>query len=197
MKFFTGRIPGDHNWPHLGDRRGYEAISDLLDGTPKLLDLVHRDLEAALNDENLERKRRGAFCYTSDMVLRLVLCQIIEGTSLRGIVVRVDDSNYLRRFTRLYDGPMMGHTALCQLRNAIRPETWRRLNRVLAQAAVQDNLITGEALRLDTTAVETNIHWPTDSSLLFDCYLTLGRLVGEARGIAPRRSCAKASPDRD
>ena len=65
--------------------------------------------------------------YTSEMVLRLALCQILEGASLRGIVVRVDDSHYLRRFTRIHEGPMMGHTALCQLRNAIRPTTWRAM----------------------------------------------------------------------
>jgi hypothetical protein len=36
----------------------------------------------------------------------------------------------------------------------------------LAEHAVQSELIGGDRLRLDTSAVETNIHWPTDSSLL-------------------------------
>lgn len=164
----------------------YEAISEILDGAPRLLELVHRDLEAALEEENRESKRRGGFVYTSEMVLRLALCQILEGASLRGIVVRVDDSHCLRRFTRIHEGPMMGHTALCRLRNTIQPETWKSMNEVLARAAARLGRITGEKLRLDTTAVETNIHWPTDSSLLWDAYRTLGRLIGEVRGMDPQ-----------
>jgi IS5 family transposase len=163
----------------------YEAISAVLDETPRLLELVHRDLEAALEDENRESKRRGGFVYTSEMVLRLALCQILEGASLRGIVVRVDDSHCLRRFARIHEGPMMGHTALCRLRNAIRPETWKSMNEVLARAAVKSERITGEKLRMDTTAVETNIHWPTDSSLLWDGYRTLGRLIDKVRDLCP------------
>ena len=164
----------------------YDEISEILDETPKLLELLHRDLEGALELENRERKRRGGFVYTSEMVLRLCLCQVIEGASLREIIVRIDDSHYLRRFARIHDGPMMNHATLCKLRNAIQPETWKKLNTALAKAAVEGERITGEKLRLDTTAVETNIHWPTDSSLLWDGYRTLGRLIDHAREIDPR-----------
>ena len=104
---------------------------------------------------------------------------------MREIIVRVDDSHYLRRFARIHDGPMMNHATLCKLRNAIQPETWKKLNTALAKAAVEGERITGEKLRLDTTAVETNIHWPTDSSLLWDAYRTLGRLIDQAREIDP------------
>jgi len=59
----------------------YGAISDLLDRTPKLLELVHQDLEEALRVENRGSERRGGFVYTSEMVLRLTLCQVLEGSS--------------------------------------------------------------------------------------------------------------------
>jgi len=163
----------------------YRAVSAILDRTPAILKLVHKDLEAALHSQNGGSERRGAFMYTTEMVLRLTLCQIIEGASLRGIVVRVDDSQILRRFTRVHDGPMLGHTALCQLRNAITPDTWVAMNRLLAEAAVENAEITGDKLRLDTTAVETNIHYPTDSSLLWDGYRTLARLIDDTRRVAP------------
>ena len=110
----------------------YEAISRILDQTPRLLDLVHKDMRKALESENKQR-RKGSFRVTSEMVRRLALCQTIEGTSLRGIIVRVDDSRYLRRFTRIHEGPMVNYTTLCKLRNAIRPETWKELNHVLAR----------------------------------------------------------------
>jgi IS5 family transposase len=80
---------------------------------------------------------------------------------------------------------MMDFTTLCKLENAIRPATWKQINQRLARYAVRAERITGDALRLDTTAVETNIHWPTDSSLLWDSYRVLARWIEQARELDP------------
>ena len=164
----------------------YEAVSTVLDQAPKLLDLIHRDLDKSLKNVNRAGRRRGRpYAYTSEHVLRILICQVVEDESLRGIVVRIDDSNFLRRFVRIDDGPMMDYTTLCNLKNLIRNDTWKSVNRCLAEYAVQSELIDGDRLRLDTTAVETNVHWPTDSSLLWDVYRTLDRLIRQAREIDP------------
>ena len=163
----------------------YEAVSTILEANPRILDLVHSDLKEALESENSRDGDGGNFEYTSDTVLRMLVCQIIEGLSLRAIVIRVDDSHYLRRFVRIYNGPMMDFTTLSKLKNCIRPETWKKVNEILARYAVEEKLIEGDQLRLDTTAVETNIHWPTDSSLLWDTYRVLARLIEHAREIDP------------
>ncbi len=162
--------------------RRYAAIDRILRETPAILDLVHRDLKKALEGE---RKRNRKFHYTSETVLRMVLCQILEGETQRGIVIRIDDGCFLRRFAGFHNGTMMNYTTYCRLKNTIRPETWQRINRALSKAAVAAERITGEELRLDTTAVETNIHYPSDSALLWDVYRVLARLVREAREIDP------------
>ncbi len=79
----------------------------------------------------------------------------------------------------------MDFTTLCRLKNAIAPETWEKVNEALARYAVRNELIEGEKLRMDTTAVETNIHYPTDSSLLWDTYRVLGGLIERVREIDP------------
>lgn len=163
----------------------YHAISKLVDAVPEIVAAAHRDLAHALEATARARRRGPRFRYTSDQVLRLLLVQAIEGLSLRQTVVRVDDSPALRQFTRLHGKPMMDFTTLCKLKNAIRPATWEQINRCLAGYAVRSERITGEALRLDTTAVETNIHWPTDSSLLWDTYRVLARGIEQARTIDP------------
>jgi len=99
--------------------------------------------------------------------------------------VRIDDSNYLRRFVRIYNGPMMSFTTFCELKNAIRSRTWKKINEALTRAAIERELINGERARLDTTAYETNIHWPTDSSLLWDTYRTIARLIKSVRDLDP------------
>ena len=173
---------------HLALTRAYYAkyqnISKLLDQTPEIVALAHGDLGHAL-EQIAGPKRNPRFRYTSDNVLRVLLVHVLEGLSLREAVVRVDDSPALRQFTRLERKPMMDFTTLCKLKNAIRPATWKSINQRLAEQAVRAASLTGEALRLDTTAVETNIHWPTDSTLLWDGYRLLGRGIEKARTFDP------------
>jgi IS5 family transposase len=159
----------------------YQAISKILDRVPEILALAHGDLKHALEQLAGSEPDGSRFRFTSDQVLRILLVQVLEGLSLRQTVVRVDDSPALRQFTRLGSQPMMDFTTLCKLKNAIRPATWKQVNRRLAQYAVREERISGESLRLDTTAVETNIHWPTDSSLLWDSYRLTARLIERAR----------------
>ena len=164
----------------------YEAVSEILEANPKIVDSVHGDLQPTLKKMAAEDRKGGAkFEYTSDTILRMALCQVIEGCSLREIVVRIDDSNYLRIFVRIFNGPMIDYTTFCRLKNQIRPQTWKKINTILAQVAVKEEQITGQRLRLDTTAVETNIHWPTDSSLLWDTYRTLARLIEQICEVVP------------
>lgn len=48
------------------------------------------------------------------------------------------------------------------------PEAVEKVHRRLIEVAKQEGAIKGQRLRVDTTVVETNIHYPTDSSLLSD-----------------------------
>jgi len=162
--------------------RRYAVIDEILRATPELLDPVHRDLKKAIEGE---RKRNRRYAFTSETVLRMVIVQKVERESQRGLVIRIDDSCFLRRFVGIHNGRMMNFTTYCNLKNAIRPKTWERVNRALSKAAVEAGRISGDALRLDTTAVETNIHYPTDSSLLWDVYRVLARFVRAAREIDP------------
>ena len=80
----------------------YQAISAILGENQKIIDTIHRDLTSVL-EKNVARDKRGAkYKFTSDTILRIVLCQIIEGCSLREIIIRMDDSNFLRRFVRIF-----------------------------------------------------------------------------------------------
>ena len=164
----------------------YEAISEILDNTPAILDLVHKDVAKAIDQENRQNRKKGRPCeYTSEMLLRIVVCQAIEGLSLREVIVRIDDSYGFRRFVKIFDDSMMDYSILCRLRNQIQPKTWKKISQALAKSALADGKIDGAKLRLDTTAVETNIHWPSDSGLLWDVYRVLARQVRAAREIDP------------
>lgn len=163
----------------------YQRISDILDACPEILDCVHRDIKKSLDQLN-KTMNDYRFRYTSENILRMLLVQTIEGLSLREVVVRIEDSRYLPVFTRLGNRPMVSVAQLDRFKNAITPETWKSVNQQLARYAVEKELISGEELRFDTTAVETNIHFPTDSGLLYDCYRVLGRHLEQLRELDPQ-----------
>src|SRR5262249_60538358 len=61
----------------------------------------------------------------------------------------------------------------------LRPETVEKLNEAVVRAAIRLKIEDGSKLRVDTTVVETDVHYPTDSTLLYDGIRTVSRLVLE------------------
>lgn len=158
----------------------YDALSRVVDENPNILDAIHKDIEKSVAMLNTGSK--GPECrYSTDQIFRMILVESLEGFSLRETCVRIDDSCIFREFTRIGIRAMIHSSSLCTLKNAIKSETWKSINAMLAQYAVGAGYISGEKLRLDTTAVETNIHYPTDSRLLSDCSRVLCRHIKKAR----------------
>lgn len=155
----------------------YFVVDRILADTPKILNIFYREVTGILNKKG--RNRRAEF--TSDQILRAILVMEIEGLPYRDTVVRIDDSQFLRRFVRIFDGDVMDYSLLCKAYKAVSPETWKEMNQLLGRYAIDGELITGTSLRVDTTACETNIHYPTDSSLLWDCYRVTSRLIARIR----------------
>lgn len=153
-------------------REKYEALSRLLDENPDLLTLAHRDWAKLLSSSG-----KGRTGYTSEQLLRALLVMFIEGDSYRGVVVRIDTSEFLRHFVRLGFKATMDFTFLSKAIGVLSAETVAAMNGVLSTYAVCEGKISGEKHRLDTTVYEANIHYPTDSSLLWDSFRTLARLI--------------------
>lgn len=155
----------------------YEKINNILLENPEIVTIFHRDASKGCRSE----ERRRASMFTSDQFLRAILVMEIEQLSLRSTAIRVDDSEFLRRFVGIRHGSVMDYTTLSKVYKAIRPETWKRINARLGQWAIGQEKVTGESLRVDTTAYETDVHYPTGSSLLWDGYRVLSRWIREVR----------------
>ncbi len=162
-------------------RAKYEAISRVLEANRQLLDLAHRDWARLLSTST-----RGRDGYTSEQLLRALIVMFVEGDSYRDVVVRIDASEFLQHFVRLGVNPTMDFTFLNKAFCALSPKTLEAMNAVLAGYAVEEDLITGEKERMDSTVYEANIHYPTDSSLLWDSFRTLARLLRQIRKDLPQ-----------
>ena len=154
-------------------REKYHLISQLLDANPQLVSLVHRDLAQMLSKSNKGRKSE----YTSEQILRSLMVMFLEQDSYRKVVIHIENSEFLRDFVGLGVKTMMDYSFLNKAFGILSDRTWQAMNKVLAQYAKQREKISSEKLRLDTTVYETNIHYPSDSSLLWDSFRTLARLL--------------------
>ena len=93
----------------------------------------------------------------------------------------VADSLVLRQFCRVYAEKVPDDTTLIRWARVIRPETLHRLLDQISERARQLRLTRGRKLRIDGTVVETNIHYPVDSTLLADGVRVLTRTIGRAK----------------
>jgi IS5 family transposase len=162
-------------------RAKYKLISQLLDDNPKLVSRVHQDLAKMLSQSKHGRKSQ----YTSEQILRSLLVMFIERDSYRDVVIRIENSEFLQCFVGLGIKPMMDFSFLNKAFGILSDETWQTMNQVLAQYAKQQEKISSEKLRMDTTVYETNIHYPTDSSLLWDSFRTMARLLQQIQRELP------------
>ena len=163
-------------------RNEYKVVGKILDKHPRILEMVHRDL-GKLSKATSRRGRKASF--SSENLLRAILVMQREGLDYREASVRIAESDTLQNFCRLIRKRTIDFTLLNKAFCAIRPETWEMMNHVLALGAVADGTVSTEHVRTDTTVTECNIHWPTDSGLLWDTYRVIAREMSRGRRLDP------------
>ena len=165
-------------------REEYKRVDEQLQKYPEILEAAHRDLEK-LCKADPTRNRQPDF--TTENLFRAVLVMQIEGLPYREVTVRIAESKTLQNFCRLTKKETISQMLICSAFGAITPETWQTINQFYALRMKQEEKITTDNIRIDTTVVETNIHYPTDSSLLWDTYRVIDRIWTQALdlGLSP------------
>lgn len=158
-----------------------QTVSDFLDQQQCLVEEVRKDLE-----RGLKRPRAGRDGMAPSQVLRSLVLMRIKNWDYRELRERIDDGLTLRSFTHFDTHLVPKHDAFNRAFLRITPQTMQEINRNVIQAAVELGLENGKTLRVDTTVVETNIHYPTDASLLWDCVRTITRLMQELHEKLPQ-----------
>ena len=161
------------------------AMSVLLDSDPTPTVLVEQDLEAARRQHGAKWSAGGL---SGAQVLRALLLKQIHGFSFRALAFHLADSRTYRTFCRLgWNDPAPSKSALAAGIKALRAATLEQINRWLVRLAAAQGLETGRKVRVDTTVVESLIHEPSDSELLWDGVRVLTRLMRQARKLLGER----------
>jgi IS5 family transposase len=157
------------------------AISDLLEEHQELIEQVRVDLQ-----RGLKRPEMGRAGLTPPQVLRSLVLMRVKNWQYRELRERIADGYTLRCFARFYAQPVPEHHAFNRAFNRLTPAVLQFINELVVQAAVELGLEDGKQLRVDTTVVQTDIHHPTDSALLWDAVRVITRLVQRLGEIIPR-----------
>lgn len=150
-----------------------QTISDFIESHVELIELVRQDLERGLKKPATGRNGLSAL-----QVLRSLALQRVKNWDYRELRERIADGYSLRRFTAFYSKSVPKHDAFNRAFNRLTPDTLRALNDGIVRVALDLGLEDGRKLRVDTTVVETDIHHPTDNTLLWDSVRVITRLVG-------------------
>jgi len=172
---------------HDGQRSLFEAavgpVEDLLDDSL-------RQLDALLDDEALvttvwqrqaqrwpQSRWRGRPGTPADVALRLLVLQRLRGWSFDETEREVRASLVYRWVTHLYLGRVPDAKTLIRLSQVIGDEGVRALHARVVELVIRAAKVQGRRARVDTTVVEANIHYPTDSTLLTDGIRVLTRAI--------------------
>jgi IS5 family transposase len=153
--------------------RELEAISRILDAEPTITALVHQDL-----CRGRELTATGANGMSAEQVLRAAIVKRMFGYSYELLPFHLMDSISLRAFCRVGIADKgFKKSAIAKNIKRISPASWEQINRMLVHYGNEQKVEKGRQARFDCTVMESNIHAPTDSTLLFDCVRVLARVL--------------------
>ena len=170
-----------------------EAVSDLWEPWMRHADQALEDeallllIQQELAKRCRKSKTRGRPATTSEVILRMLLLKHFRDWSFEDLTREVRANLVYREFTRIGGGKVPDDKTIGRLARQLGPDVVGKLHQRVVEIALEKKVATGRKLRVDTTVVETDIHYPTDSSLLGDGVRVLTRVmkrIGEIAGHA-------------
>jgi len=138
-----------------------------------LLDAVY----AAQARRHPRSRQRGRKQTPAEVTLRLAVLKHVRNWSFEETEREVRANVVYRQFTRIGAEDVPDAKTLGRLVQTLGPEVIQQIHQRLVAVAREKKVVRGQKIRLDTTVVETNIHYPTDSSLLEDGARVLTRTM--------------------
>ena len=154
-------------------------------------DVLFRRLKADLVRRYPNSAKLGRHSTPVEVILRMLVVKRLYNFSYEQTQRFVNDSIVLRQFCRLYLQSAPDDTTLIRWANQIGPETVASLNDRAVELARSLKVTRGRKLRVDSTVVETNVHYPTDSRLLSDGVRVISRLLRRAKKVLPTEDATR------
>jgi IS5 family transposase len=168
---FEVLLPDGHKlWPDWLRR-----IDTLLEDEA-VIDVVVQALEARWP----QSRRRGRPGTPAEIVIRMLILKHLFDWSYDDLEHEVRANLVYRAFTRIDAEEVPDAKTILKIARVLGPEVIEQLHRQVIEVAKRAGVTRGRRFRIDTTVVETNVHYPTDSTLLQDGVRVLTRTMRRA-----------------
>jgi len=149
-------------------------IDTILDENPRLYETIAPDIMELNKSSKVGRQDSP----TVEQVVRAALYKEIKKLDYRELEYAQEDSRICGAFIKLEERSPFSFEMFQKYISRIRAESLRALmveiNRIMMQ---EEGIEDGKSLRTDSTVVETDIHYPTNNALIWDCIKTSHRLL--------------------
>lgn len=167
-----------------------EAVEDLWEPWMRHADTALEDdallliIQQELAKRCKKSKTRGRKATPAEVVLRMLLLKHVRDWSYETLSREVRANLVYRDFTRIGGDKVPDDRTMGNLARQLGPEVIEKLHRRVVEIAREKQIATGRKMRVDTTVVETDIHYPTDSTLLGDGVRVLTRIMRKVTAVA-------------
>jgi transposase, IS5 family len=140
-------------------REPWMSYSDAVLGDDRLLEIVQQ----ALAQRCRKSKTRGRPATTAEVVVRMLLLKHIFNCSYERLTRDVRANLVYRDFTRIGAGKVPDDKTLGRLARQLGPAVIEQIHQRVVELAREHKVVRGRKMRVDTTVVETNIHYRMSS----------------------------------
>ena len=138
----------------------------------------------ALAQRHPQSRSRGRPGTPVEVVLRLLVLKHVRNWSYAVLEREVRANLVYRDFTRVGAAKMPDAKTMGRWGAALGPAVIKQIQARIIELARAEDIVRGRRMRVDTTVVGANIHYPTDSSLLGDGVRVLTRTMKKITTLA-------------
>jgi IS5 family transposase len=163
----------------MGREEWMDGADQLLEDE-QLIDVMQEGLEKRWSNS----KGRGRPGTPAEVVLRLLVLKHIKNWSYKELERQVRANLLYREFTRIGMETVPDESVMARIGKAVGSEVIEKLHQCQVEQAREKKMVNGRKMRVDTTVVETNVHYPTDSKLMGDGVRVITRIVKKIQQVA-------------
>ncbi|MCJ7616198.1 MAG: ISNCY family transposase [Desulfobacterales bacterium] len=152
-------------------------IDTILEQHPHLIALLEEDITRGQKSSVFGRKDTPSV----EQIVRAAIYKELKGLDYRQLEYHQTDSRICAAFIKIDDLRPYSFQVYHKYISQISSDNLQKVLVELNKIAINEGLEDIEKIRQDSTVVETNIHYPTNNAILWDCIKEAHRLLGHLR----------------
>lgn len=149
------------------------VIDTILNTHPEIFEMVREDITGGHEGKNIGRQDMP----TVEQIVRAAIYKEMKNLTYRELEFAQYDSRLCAAFIKIDERKPFSFKAYQKYISRISGDCLGKMLVAINKIGMGEGIEDGRSIRTDSTVVETNIHYPTNNSLIWDCMKTIDRLL--------------------